>query len=66
VWAIFCIAAAVFVSVIIFGTLGVTAFYGVALCGIGQLTLTGNIISMDALGPIADNAQGISEMAGEL
>ncbi len=38
-------------------------FYGVALCGIGMLTLTGNNISMDAFGPIADNAQGIAEMA---
>jgi K(+)-stimulated pyrophosphate-energized sodium pump len=36
--------------------------YGVALCGIGQLTLTGNNISMDAFGPIADNANGIGEM----
>ncbi|MCX5992019.1 MAG: sodium-translocating pyrophosphatase [Chloroflexi bacterium] len=39
-------------------------FYGVALCGIGQLTLTGNNISMDAFGPVADNANGIAEMAG--
>ncbi|MBI4759332.1 MAG: sodium/proton-translocating pyrophosphatase, partial [Chloroflexi bacterium] len=36
--------------------------YGVALCGIGQLTLTGNNISMDAFGPIVDNANGIGEM----
>jgi len=34
----------------------------VALCGIGQLTLTGNNIAMDAFGPIADNANGIGEM----
>ena len=34
-------------------------FYGVALCGIGQLTLTGNNISMDAFGPVSDNANGI-------
>ena len=39
-------------------------FYGVALCGIGQLTLTGNNISMDAFGPVSDNANGIAEMAG--
>ncbi len=62
VWAIVSIAIAIFVSVIIFGTLGVTAFYGVALCGIGQLTLTGNNVAMDTFGPIADNAQGIAEM----
>ncbi len=39
-------------------------FYGVALCGIGQLTLTGNNISMDAFGPVSDNANGIAEMSG--
>ncbi len=37
-------------------------FYGVALCGIGQLTLTGNNIAMDSFGPIVDNANGIAEM----
>ncbi len=37
--------------------------YGVALTGIGMLTLTGNTISMDAFGPISDNANGIGEMA---
>jgi K(+)-stimulated pyrophosphate-energized sodium pump len=35
----------------------------VALCGIGQLTLTGNNIAMDSFGPIVDNANGIGEMA---
>jgi K(+)-stimulated pyrophosphate-energized sodium pump len=39
-------------------------FYGVALCGIGQLTLTGNNIAMDSFGPIVDNANGIGEMSG--
>ena len=39
-------------------------FYGVALCGIGQLTLTGSNIAMDSFGPISDNANGIGEMAG--
>ncbi len=39
-------------------------FYGVALCGIGQLTLTGNNIAMDSFGPIVDNANGIGEMTG--
>ena len=36
--------------------------YGVAMCGIGMLTLTGNTISMDVFGPVADNANGIAEM----
>lgn len=63
VWAIISIAMAIFVSMIIFGSLGVIAFYGVALCGIGQLTLTGNNVAMDSFGPISDNANGIAEMA---
>lgn len=63
VWAIISIAVAIFVSMIIFGSLGVIAFYGVALCGIGQLTLTGNNVAMDSFGPISDNANGIAEMA---
>lgn len=42
-----------------------TAFvlYGVALTGIGMLTLTGNNVAMDSFGPISDNANGIGEMA---
>ena len=36
--------------------------YGVAMTGIGMLTLTGNTISMDVFGPVADNANGIGEM----
>jgi len=39
-------------------------FYGVSLCGIGLLTLTGNNIAMDTFGPVVDNANGIGEMAG--
>jgi len=42
----------------------VFVLYGVALTGIGMLTLTGNNVAMDSFGPIADNANGIAEMAG--
>ncbi|MFX0097263.1 MAG: sodium-translocating pyrophosphatase [Candidatus Hodarchaeota archaeon] len=64
VWNIIVIAVSILVSAIIFFGLSlVFVFYGVALCGIGMLTLTGNNISMDAFGPISDNAQGIGEMA---
>jgi K(+)-stimulated pyrophosphate-energized sodium pump len=38
-------------------------FYGISLCGIGLLTLTGNNIAMDTFGPVVDNANGIGEMS---
>lgn len=64
VWAIIVIAAAIFGSVLIYqGTNPTFIAYGVAMCGIGMLTLTGNNISMDVFGPVADNANGIGEMA---
>jgi K(+)-stimulated pyrophosphate-energized sodium pump len=37
--------------------------YGIAMTGIGMLTLTGNNVAMDSYGPISDNANGIGEMA---
>ncbi len=46
------------------GSSVVFTMYGVALSGIGMLTLTGNNVSMDTFGPIVDNANGIGEMAG--
>jgi K(+)-stimulated pyrophosphate-energized sodium pump len=64
VWAILVIALAVFGSSVIYaGTNPTYIAYGVAMCGIGMLTLTGNNISMDVFGPVADNANGIGEMA---
>ena len=39
-------------------------FYGVALAGMGMLATTGIIMALDTFGPIADNAQGMCEMAG--
>ncbi len=57
------IAGAIFASVLIYvGTNPTFVAYGVAMCGIGMLTLTGNTISMDVFGPVADNANGIGEM----
>ncbi|MBR2505273.1 MAG: sodium/proton-translocating pyrophosphatase, partial [Elusimicrobiaceae bacterium] len=71
VWTTVVLAGSIFLSVIIFGTIdGLTAaenftfvLYGVAMTGIGMLTLTGNNVAMDSFGPIADNANGIGEMA---
>jgi K(+)-stimulated pyrophosphate-energized sodium pump len=68
VWAVLVIAGSILTSVLIYaGEPAATQFtailYGVALTGIGMLTLTGNTISMDSFGPISDNANGIGEMA---
>lgn len=66
VWTALVIAMTIVVSVIVWSGAGVVfAMYGVALSGIGMLTLTGNNVAMDSFGPIADNANGIAEMAGQ-
>jgi len=70
VWSVVIIAGTIFASVVIFSGVGQTpeqqvayVLYGVAMTGIGMLTLTGNNVAMDSFGPISDNANGIGEMA---
>ncbi len=67
VYAVLVIAVSILASVFFFGGYArpfEAVLYGVSLTGIGMLTLTGNTISMDAFGPISDNANGIGELAG--
>ncbi|MBU4397939.1 MAG: sodium/proton-translocating pyrophosphatase, partial [Planctomycetes bacterium] len=62
--ALLVLAGAIILSVLCYwGTPPIFVAYGVAMTGIGMLTLTGNTISMDVFGPVADNANGIGEMA---
>ncbi len=63
VWAVLAIGITILVSFSLFSD-PLMAAYGVALAGMGMLTTTGLIVSMDAYGPVADNAQGIAELAG--
>jgi K(+)-stimulated pyrophosphate-energized sodium pump len=60
------LCVAIIASVLVYtGTNPICIAFGVAMCGIGMLTLTGNTISMDVFGPVADNANGIGEMGYE-
>ena len=74
VWSVVVIALTIGAAILIYGGVAVDQFanpaaarftfvlYGVAMTGIGMLTLTGNNVAMDSFGPIADNANGIGEM----
>jgi K(+)-stimulated pyrophosphate-energized sodium pump len=65
VWSVLVICLALASSFLIyFGMPPIYMLYGVAMIGIGMLSLTGNNVAMDSFGPIADNANGIGEMAG--
>ncbi|MFM8272930.1 MAG: sodium/proton-translocating pyrophosphatase [Gemmata sp.] len=65
VWAVIVISAAILGAVAVCDDAQNLLYlaFGVAMTGIGMLTLTGDTISMDVFGPIADNANGIGEMA---
>ncbi|HTZ11953.1 MAG TPA: sodium-translocating pyrophosphatase [Candidatus Margulisiibacteriota bacterium] len=63
-WQFVVIAATILAAIVIYwGQPVIFVLYGVAMTGIGMLTLTGNNVAMDSFGPIADNANGIGEMA---
>lgn len=64
VWQTLTIAMTILAALIIYwGQPVVYVLYGVAMTGIGMLTLTGNNVAMDAFGPIADNANGVGELS---
>jgi K(+)-stimulated pyrophosphate-energized sodium pump len=65
VWALVAIAVAIGAALVLGGGNVGFSFYLVALTGIGMLATTGIVVAEDTFGPVADNAAGIAEMAGE-
>lgn len=66
VWGLISVAVAIGGAVALGGGSFKFSVYLVALAGIGMLSTTGIIVAEDTFGPVADNAAGIAEMAGDL
>lgn len=56
-----CMAPIAIIGVALFASYKLCGTYGVALSALGMLSFVGTTVSIDAFGPIADNAGGMAE-----